>query len=153
MALISAGILMYRKRNNAIEVFLVHPGGPFFKNKDKGIWTIPKGLAEEGEDLETAAMREFEEEVGLKVKGKLIPLGDIIHKGGKRVYSWATKGDIPDKFIIKSNYFVISWPPGSGQLKKFPEIDRAEFFSLEAAKEKIISAQAEFIERLQNLLK
>lgn len=98
-------------------------------------------------------MREFEEEAGLKVTGKLIPLGNILQKGGKKVYAWATEGDIPDNYIIKSNYFVITWPPGSKELKKFPEADKAEFFPVNVAKEKIIASQVELIERLERLLK
>lgn len=148
MSLVSAGILMYRVNREILELFLAHPGGPFFKNKDINAWTIPKGLIEEGEDSEVAAIREFEEETGIKITNKLISLGSVVQKGGKKVYCWAAEGNLPDNFILTSIYFEMFWPPGSKQLKKFPEIDKAEFFPVEIAREKILPAQEEFIDRL-----
>lgn len=145
---------MYRLgAGGGLEVFLAHPGGPFYLNKDKGVWTIPKGLPEEGESLEEAAVREFEEETGLTVQGDLVPLGETKQKGGKLVYAWAVAGDVPPGYISKSNFFEMEWPPRSGKLKLFPEMDKAAFFTAEEARTKINPAQVVFIERLEELLK
>ena len=150
----SAGLLMFRKRNGALEVLLVHPGGPFFRNKDEGAWTIPKGEAAEGEDLLGRARIEYEEEVGLKpTAGEFIPLGQVKQKGGKIVHAWAFEGDLPENFKHTSNTFEMEWPPRSGQTARFPEMDRAEFFSIEEAKRKINPAQIAFLERLGDALK
>jgi predicted NUDIX family NTP pyrophosphohydrolase len=146
---VSAGLLMFRRKNNSLEFLLVHPGGPFWKNKDEGAWTIPKGEAAEGEDLLTRAQIEFEEELGIKPSGNWIPLDSIKQKGGKTVYAWAFEGDLPPNFELKSNTFEIEWPPRSGKFAKFPEIDRAEFFSEEIAKRKINPAQIPFLDRLR----
>ena len=140
---------MFRKHDAALEVFLVHPGGPFFRNKDEGAWTIPKGEAADGEDLLTRARLEFEEELGIEaVASEPIELGTIKQKGGKTVHAWAFEGDLPRSFVLASNTFAMEWPPRSGRMQEFPEIDRAEFFSIEIAKEKINQAQIEFLDRL-----
>ena len=150
---ISAGLLMFRRRGRAIEVLLVHPGGPFFANKDDGAWTIPKGEAGPGEDLLTRAQIEFEEELGFRPRDEWISLGSVKQKSGKTVYAWAFEGDWPDSFKLKSNTFEMEWPPRSGKLQKFPEIDRAEFFTEEIARHKINPAQLALLDRLQALLR
>jgi predicted NUDIX family NTP pyrophosphohydrolase len=146
----SAGLLMFRCRNNRIEVLLVHPGGPFFARKDDGAWTIPKGEATSEEDLLTRAQIEFEEEIGFRPEGvrKWIELGTIKQKGGKTVHAWACEGDLPESFELKSNLFEMEWPPRSGKRKTFPEIDQARFFSEEVARRKINPAQVAFLDRL-----
>ena len=153
MAKKSAGIMLYRKREGkGIEVLLVHPGGPFWKNKERGAWSIPKGLIEEGEDPLNAAIREFREETGLAMVLKdPVPLSPIRQKGGKIVYAWAFEGDV-DPNAIKSNTFEMEWPPGSGKIKKFPEIDRADWFTLDMAREKIHSYQIPLIDELEGIL-
>ena len=147
-ARVSAGLLMYRGDMAGLEVFLAHPGGPFFRKRDLGAWTIPKGLAEESEDLAEAAKREFAEEIGLPIGGTLIELGHIVQKGGKRVYAWAFAGDAPPEFTPASNLFEIEWPPRSGKRRSFPEVDQARFFTLAEARSKLISAQVPFLDRL-----
>jgi len=144
---VSAGLLIFR-RNNIIQVLLAHPGGPFFARKDDGVWTIPKGEASPSEDLLTRARIEVEEELGIKPSGNWIPLGSIKQKGGKTVHAWAVEGDLPESFELRSNKFQIEWPPRSGNFKEFPEIDRAEFFPEEIARQKINPAQAAFLDRL-----
>ena len=146
---VSAGLLMFRHKTDALEVLLVHPGGPFWKNKDDGAWSNPKGEAEPGEDLLTRAQIEFEEELGIRVSGDWIPLGSIKQKGGKTVHAWAFKGDLPQPFELKCNTFEMEWPLRSGQMRSFPEIDRAEFFPPEVARRKINPAQIPFLDRLQ----
>lgn len=148
MGKISAGLLMFRRKDEDVEVFLVHPGGPFFKNKDEGAWTIPKGEPGDNEELLEAAKREFEEETGIKPADNLISLGEIKQKGGKIVHGWAFLKDIDDRFQIKSNSFEMEWPPHSGKKQTFPEIDKGEFFDIETAKQKINPAQNPFIEVL-----
>jgi predicted NUDIX family NTP pyrophosphohydrolase len=152
---ISAGLVMFRRRNDQVEVLLAHPGGPLFARKDDGIWTIPKGEAAPEEDLLTRAQIEFEEEVGLRPEGVLdwIALGWIKQKGGKTVHAWAFEGDLPESFECKSNLFEMEWPPHSGKHKMFPEIDQARFFSEEVARRKIKPAQAPLLDRLQLLLR
>ena len=152
MPKISAGILMFRKVDRSIEVLLVHPGGPYFVNKDEGAWTIPKGLVNEDEKLEQAALREFAEETGIVLTGDLIPLGEIKQKGGKVVHAWAVQSDLPEKFFLNSNSFEIEWPPRSGLKKSFPEIDKAEFFNIDTARKKIIPKQVPFLERLEKAI-
>jgi predicted NUDIX family NTP pyrophosphohydrolase len=149
---LSAGILMYC-RNNGLKVFLVHPGGPFFTKKDNGYWGIPKGLPDEGEELETAARREFEEETGKKAEGHLIPLGSVIQKGGKNVHCFAMETDNDAQFDIVCNNFSLEWPPNSGKIQQFPEVDKGEFFDIETAREKINQAQLKFLDDLQEYLK
>ena len=143
---------MFRRRNKELEVLLAHPGGPFFARKDDGAWTIPKGEAAPGEDLLTRAQIEFEEELGLKPQGEWIELGSIKQKGGKTVHAWAFEGDFPEPFEPKSNLFEMEWPPRSGKLKEFPEIDRAEFFTEEIARQKLKPTQVPFLDRLRAAL-
>ncbi len=151
---VSAGLLMYRFKEGVLEVLLAHPGGPFFKNKDDGAWSIPKGEPNTDEDdLLKTAEREFEEETGIKPEGNFLPLESILQKGGKTVYAWAFKGEMPENFVHKCNWFETEWPMHSGKKMKFLEIDRIEFFNTERAKRKIKETQAPFIERLEEKLK
>jgi len=143
----SAGILLYRERDGAREVLLVHPGGPFWARKDAGAWSIPKGELEPGEDPLSAARREFEEETGIRPDGDFVPLGTVTHKGGKVVHAWAFLGDC-DPSSIKSNTFTIEWPPRSGRIQSFPEIDRAAWFDTDTARRKLVRGQVEFVDRL-----
>ena len=147
----SAGLLLYRVRNVALEVLLVHPGGPFWAGKDSGAWTIPKGEVEAAEDQLAAARREFQEELGFSPRGEFIPLGTITQKAGKVVWAWALEGDC-DPAGIKSNSFTIEWPPRSGKQQAFPEVDRAAFFGIDEAKRKINPAQVELLSRLQGIV-
>ena len=151
MAKKSAGILLYRVHNKNPEVFIVHPGGPFWAKKDDGAWSIPKGEFEDNEEPLTAAKREFEEETGISISGEFIELNPIKQKSGKTVYAWAVEGDI-DPSKIKSNEFEIEWPPKSGKTKSFPEIDKAAWFNLIEAKKKILESQASLIDQLKNIL-
>jgi predicted NUDIX family NTP pyrophosphohydrolase len=151
MAKESAGILLYRTSGQGLQVFLVHPGGPFWVHKDLGIWSIPKGELDENEDHLTAARREFEEETGHKVEGPFLELAPVKLKSGKVVYAWAIEGDLdPDK--LESNTFQIEWPPNSGKTAQFPEIDRGAWFDLDEALRKINPAQAALINELVRLL-
>ncbi|WP_461452438.1 NUDIX domain-containing protein [Mucilaginibacter sp.] len=147
----SAGILLYRNTNNILEVFLAHPGGPFFKNKDEGSWSIPKGEFLDDETPLDAAKREFEEETGQPIDGEFISLGSIRQKSGKTVYAWAVEGDI-DHETIFSNTCEVEWPPRSGKKITIPEIDRAGWFKVDEAKKKINPAQAELVNRLTDLI-
>lgn len=147
----SAGILMYRLRDSVLEVFLVHPGGPFWAKKDAGAWSIPKGEFDEGEDPLNAAKREFQEEAGFSVEGDFIVLTPLKQPSGKLVYAWGVKGDC-DTESIKSNMFSMEWPPGSGKREEFPEVDRAGWFTLEVAKEKILKGQVGFLEELGRMV-
>jgi predicted NUDIX family NTP pyrophosphohydrolase len=148
MPRLSAGLLMYRIKDGIPQVLLAHPGGPFFRNKDDGAWSIPKGEIEPGEDLLLTAQREFKEETGIKPTGPFLPLKPIKQKGGKIVHAWAFEGDC-DPNAIKSNTFAMEWPPKSGRQMEFPEIDRAEFFDLGMAKQKIKAGQGALIEELE----
>jgi predicted NUDIX family NTP pyrophosphohydrolase len=150
----SAGLLMFRKSGHDPEVLLVHPGGPYFRNKDDGAWTIPKGEIADGEEFLTRARTEFEEELGIAppATADWIELGSVKQKGGKTVHAWAFEGDCPVDFVAVSNSFEMEWPPGSGRMQKFPEIDRAEFFPIEEAKKKINEAQITFLDRLVDVL-
>jgi predicted NUDIX family NTP pyrophosphohydrolase len=132
-----------------LEVFIVHPGGPFFVRRDDGIWTIPKGLVGPGEDLIAAAQREFEEETGLAPRGPYIPLGSVVQSNRKTVHAWAFAGDWEPGRPLRANTFEIEWPPGSGRLKVFPEADRGEFVAGPVAERKLIPAQRAFVGRLQ----
>ena len=145
---VSAGLLMYRFKNGSLQVFLAHPGGPLYQNKDDGHWTIPKGELPPGEALLDAAVREFEEETGIKPRGPYLELGSITQKGGKVVHGWAFKGDHDSSQPIRSNSFEMQWPPKSGRVQSFPEVDRAEFFSLCEGKKKLREAQWSLVERL-----
>lgn len=147
----SAGILLYRLGKRGAEVFLVHPGGPYWKNKDQGSWTIPKGELEGEEEPLAAALREFEEETGYLPAGPFIPLKPVRQKSGKVVLAWAVAGDLqPEQ--IRSNRVMIEWPPRSGRMMEIPEIDRGEWMGLEKAREKINMAQAGFLEELRGML-
>ena len=137
-------------RDEEIDVFLVHPGGPFWAKKDAGAWSIPKGEFETEQPL-VAAMREFEEETGLKISGDFIELKPVKQKGGKIVYAWAVEADF-DASDIQSNMFKLEWPPKSGVIREFPEVDRAAWFDLETARLKILASQAGLIEQLQEFL-
>lgn len=145
---ISAGLLMFRREAGELQVLLAHPGGPFFRQKDAGAWTIPKGELNDGEDPQQAALREFAEETGVVPTGDLIALTPIKQKGGKVVHAWGVEGNC-DPSRLTSNTFTIEWPPKSGQQQEFPEIDRAEFFDLATAKLKINPAQVSLLEELQ----
>lgn len=151
MATISAGLLMYRFTPRGIEVLLVHPGGPFWRHKDKGAWSIPKGEIFPDEDPLRCALREFQEETGIVPTGKFISLGSTKLKSGKIVHAWAFEGDC-DPLQIKSNTFLLEWPPKSGQQVEFPEIDRAAFHSFAQAKEKMNPNQWIFLARLEEIL-
>jgi predicted NUDIX family NTP pyrophosphohydrolase len=148
---ISAGILLYRLREGSPEVLLGHPGGPLWKNRDDGAWTIPKGLANEGEDLLAAARREFHEEMGFETRGEARALTARRQPGGKTVHVWAVEGDC-DAADCRSNEFTMEWPPRSGRQASFPEIDRAAWFGLEQAKWKILPGQAPFLDELAERL-
>lgn len=143
----SAGILLYRLKNKFLEVFLVHPGGPFWAKKDLGAWSIPKGEFTKDEEPLDAAKREFQEELGVDFTGEFIPLTPIKQKGGKIVYAWALEGDI-DPNQIKSNTFEMEWPPKSGKKQEFPEIDKGEWFNASDAKQKINIGQSALIDEL-----
>ena len=143
----SAGILMYRRSARGLEVFLVHPGGPFFARKDLGAWTVPKGEPDPGEALRDCALREFEEETGMKPEGELIELGEVQQAGGKRVAAWAIEGDFGAR-ELRCHRVEIEWPPRSGKKRSIPEIDRAEYFTIEEARAKINPAQAALLDRL-----
>jgi len=144
----SAGILLHRLRGSRIEVFLVHPGGPFWAKKDAGAWSIPKGEFEASQDPLEAAKREFKEETGFAVEGNFIELTPVKQPGGKVVYAWAVMGDCEAE-SIKSNTFSLEWPPRSGKRKEFPEVDRAGWFTPEVAREKILKGQLNFLEELK----
>ena len=148
----SAGILLWRTRQDNLEVLLAHQGGPFWAKKDHGHWTIPKGEAEPGEELVAVARREFEEETGAQVPdGPLIELGEIRQKSGKLVLGWAAEGDL-DPATAVSNTFDLEWPPRSGVTQSFPEIDRVEWFELDEARRRLKAAQVPFLDRLQAAL-
>jgi predicted NUDIX family NTP pyrophosphohydrolase len=144
----SAGILLYRIARGEAEVLLVHPGGPYWARKDAGAWSIPKGEYADREDPRACALREFEEETGTALPpGELLELGDVKQKGGKVVTAWAAEGDL-DADAVRSNTFTMEWPPRSGRAAEFPEIDRAGWFEIDAAREKLVAAQTEFLDRL-----
>ena len=152
MAKQSAGLLMFRRTAGpAVEVLLAHPGGPYWTRKDDGAWTLPKGEFEDGEDALACALREFQEETGCAPTRPFAPLGEVRQKSGKRVTAWAFEGDL-DPALLLSNLFELEWPPRSGLLQQFPEIDRVEWFGLEAARGKLLPAQLPFLERLAKAL-
>ncbi len=150
MATTSAGILMYRRGDTGTDVLLVHPGGPFWRNRDFGAWSIPKGELENGEDPETAARREFAEELGTETTGPLRPLGEVRQRGGKIVLAYALEGNL-DTGTVRSNEIAIEWPPRSGRTLYVPEIDRAAWFALPLARKKILASQQPFLDRLKTL--
>jgi predicted NUDIX family NTP pyrophosphohydrolase len=151
MPRVSAGLLMYRHRDGGLQVLLAHPGGPFFREKDEGVWTVPKGEVGTGEDLLEAARREFEEEIGVTPTGPFLPLTPVKQKGGKVVHAWGFEGDC-DPAAAVSNTFVMEWPPRSGRRVAFPEVDRADFFDLAAARRKINPAQVALLDELEGLV-
>lgn len=148
---LSAGVLLFRQRNVSLEVFLVHPGGPFWSKKDLGAWSLPKGEYTEPEDPLLAARREFEEETGVDVDGAFLPLGTIKQKSGKLITAWAVKGDC-DETALRSNTFTMEWPPKSGRHADFPEVDRAGWFVLSEARAKLNSGQVGFLDELSRSL-
>ena len=147
----SAGILLYRVREE-LEVFLIHPGGPFWAKKDRGAWSIPKGEPGDGEDLQTAAMREFTEETGFAIDRELQPLPPLKQKSGKTIHAFAAEGDC-DAAQLRSNTFSIEWPPKSGKLTDFPEADRGAWFTLREARERIVPGQEPFLDALVEVLR
>ena len=148
----SAGILLYRRHQGILEVLLVHPGGPMWVNRDAGAWSIPKGEYSDDEDPQAVALREFQEETGQPPPtGDLVALGEIRQKGGKVVTAWATPGDL-DPEAITSNTFKLQWPPNSGRWRTVPEVDRAGWFDPSTAKDKLLAAQAELVDRLLAVL-
>jgi predicted NUDIX family NTP pyrophosphohydrolase len=147
----SAGILLYRFRGGVLEVLLVHPGGPYWAKKDDGAWSVPKGEFSDDEEPLGAARREFAEETGSPVDGTFIPLGTVKQPGGKTVHAWAIEGDF-DPAAVRSNTFTLEWPPKSGRRQEFPEVDRAAWFSIPDARKKILTGQAELLERLMEYL-
>jgi len=147
----SAGLLMYRRRKGVVQVLLIHPGGPFWANKDAGAWSIPKGEFSGDENALTAARREFEEETGFLPAGRFVQLTPVKQPSGKVIHAWALEGDL-DATAIRSNTFTLEWPPQSGVHQEFPEVDRAAWFTIEAAKEKIIKGQTNFIDELQRII-
>jgi len=151
MAKQSAGLLLYRVREGALEVFLVHPGGPFWAKKDLGAWSIPKGEIGEGEDPLEAARREFEEETGFRPEGVFRELAPVRQKSGKVVHAWAVEGDC-DAAAIRSNTFPLEWPPRSGRWMDVPEVDRAGWFDLDTARAKILEGQRGLLEELRRLV-
>jgi predicted NUDIX family NTP pyrophosphohydrolase len=151
MAKTSAGLLMFRRGGGGVEVFLVHPGGPFWARKNEGAWSIPKGEYAPGEDPFETARREFQEETGFQAGGDFIPLTPRKQPSGKIVSAWAFEGDC-DASAIKSNSFSMEWPPRSGKEQEFPEVDRAGWFTIPAAKEKILKGQVSFLDELMEIL-
>jgi predicted NUDIX family NTP pyrophosphohydrolase len=143
----SAGVLLFRGSKADLEVFLVHPGGPFWTNKDSGSWSIPKGEYFDDEDPLSAAKREFAEETSIIIDGDFIPLGTVKQAGGKVVKAWALNRDL-DPTALRSNAFTLEWPPRSGKVQEFPEVDSGSWFSLAVARQKIVKAQSEFLTRL-----
>jgi len=148
----SAGILLFKKEKGSLYYFLVHPGGPFWRNKDLGAWSIPKGEILPDEDLLERALTEFKEETGKTIEGKFIELSPIKQKGGKIVYAWALEGHI-DTSELYSNTFSMEWPPKSGKIIEIPEVDQWEWFASEEAQQRINTAQKDFITELENIVK
>lgn len=148
----SAGFLLYRIRSGALEVFLVHPGGPFWAKKDAGAWSIPKGESEEGADPLETAKREFFEETGSAIDGKFIALTTLKQRSGKLVHAWAVEGDI-DASSVSSNSFSMEWPPRSGKQHEFPEVDKGEWFTIPVARERLQAGQCGFLDELEKMLR
>lgn len=151
MSKISAGLVMFRNHDSDIQVLLVHPGGPIWANRDFAAWSIPKGLIDNGEGALDAAQREFEEETGIKPSGQFTPLKPVIYTSGKTVQAWAFEGDC-DASAIRSNCFSMEWPPGSGEFREFPEVDRAAWFSMKDAKIRIHKGQLPLLNELERIL-
>jgi predicted NUDIX family NTP pyrophosphohydrolase len=152
MAKQSAGLLLYRHRGNVAEVFLVHPDGPFWRNKDASAWSIPKGEFGEDEDPLVAAKREFLEETGHSVDGEFVPLLPVKQRGGKVVHAWLVEADF-DAASVKSNTFSMEWPPRSGKMQSYPEVDRAGWFTFEDAREKVLESQLPLLDDARSLVK
>jgi predicted NUDIX family NTP pyrophosphohydrolase len=148
---LSAGILVYRKPQGSVEVFLVHPGGPFWAKKDDGAWSIPKGEYAEGDDALAAARREFQEETGFEIDGTFTPLAPVKQPSGKMIAAWAVEGDV-DAAAIRSNSFSLEWPPKSGRTRQFPEVDRAGWFDLPTARLKLLPGQRPLLEQLEQTI-
>jgi predicted NUDIX family NTP pyrophosphohydrolase len=148
----SAGLMVYRRRDDGVEVFLVHPGGPFWAKKDDGSWSIPKGEFEEGEESLDVARREFFEETGVEVNGDFVEVGQVKQAGGKVVMAWAVEGDF-DPASLRSNAFEMEWPPRSGRMQKFPEVDRGAWFPVDAARGKILKSQEPLLDLLLSVLR
>jgi predicted NUDIX family NTP pyrophosphohydrolase len=148
---VSAGLLLFRRSGKGLEVFLAHPGGPFWSGRDLGAWTVPKGLVEDGEDPLATAVREFEEETGIQPEEPFLPLDRVRQKAGKLVHAWAWEGEA-DPRRVRSNSMRAEWPRGSGRWLTFPEVDRCEWFDARSARHKINPAQAELIDRLETVL-
>jgi len=151
MAKNSAGLLLYRFRDGNLEVFLVHPGGPYWAKKDLGVWSIPKGEMDEGEELLDAARREFEEETGFRPEGIFRELTPVRQRSGKIVHAWAVQGDC-DPTAIRSNTFTLEWPPRSGRMQEIPEVDRAAWFAVDLAEKKILEGQRGLLDELSRLV-
>jgi len=151
MVKISAGILVYRKAGDSYEVLLAHPGGPYWENKDMNAWSIPKGEPNEGEEFFEAAIREFREEIGVEVSGIFIELEPVKQTGGKTIYTWAVEADI-DASRISSNLFDMEWPPGTGKIMRFPEVDKAGWFTFDVATEKLFRGQVPILKQLMEKL-
>jgi predicted NUDIX family NTP pyrophosphohydrolase len=147
----AAGVLLYRGKGSSLEVFLIHPGGPFWAKKDESSWSIPKGEFLENEDPLTAAKREFQEETGFSVEGPFVSIGSVKQSSGKVVQAWACEGDV-DAAAIQSNTFQLEWPPRSGKYQDFPEADRAEWFTMDVARKKILKVQMPFLQNLERVL-
>jgi predicted NUDIX family NTP pyrophosphohydrolase len=147
----SAGLLLFRESSGQFEVLLVHPGGPYWARKDEGAWSIPKGEFAADEDPLEAARREFEEETGFKARGDLVPLEPLRQPSGKLVFAWAMRMNL-DPSGFRSNTFTMEWPPNSGRMQDFPEVDRVEWFPIESARRKILRGQAGFIKQLEHIL-
>ena len=146
----SAGILLYRRGKSDLEVLLVHPGGPYWRSRDEGAWMMPKGVVGDGEELLAAAVREFEEELGTRPEGEPVPLCRVRQKGGKWVEAFALEGDL-DPERIRSIHFEMEWPPRSGRMQSFPEVDRARWFTLAEARAKMLPSQAPILDRLEEM--
>jgi predicted NUDIX family NTP pyrophosphohydrolase len=147
----SAGLLPFRRTARGLEVLLVHPGGPFWARRDEGAWSLAKGELEPGEEPLAAAVREVEEETGFRLEGPYLPLGEVVQRGGKRVVAWAVEGEL-DPAAVRSQPFSLEWPPRSGRLREFPEVDRAAWFALPEARRRLLPSQLPFLDALERVV-
>jgi predicted NUDIX family NTP pyrophosphohydrolase len=147
----SAGLLPFRRTARGLEVLLVHPGGPFWARRDEGAWSLAKGELEPGEEPLAAAVREVEEETGFRLEGPYLPLGEVVQRGGKRVVAWAVEGEL-DPAALRSQPFSLEWPPRSGRLREFPEVDRAAWFALPEARRRLLPSQLPFLDALERVV-